>query len=81
MTAAPLVLIQGGSLLPSRPRRVTPRPRRILFIPERGADGQPRIVLALDEARLLVTWVMEPTEAVEVGTALREAGLAAGGVG
>ena len=81
MTAAPLVLIQGGSSLPCRPRRVTPRPLNIHFIHEDGPDGRRRIVLALDEARLLVTWVLEPTEAVEVGTALREAGLAAGGVG
>lgn len=81
MTAAPFMLIQGGSPLPPRPRRVAPRPRHVYFIPEDGPDGRRRVVLALDEARLLVTWVLEPTEAVEVGTALREAGLAAGGVG
>lgn len=80
MTAAPLVLIQGGSSLPYRPRRVLLRPRRLHFIPEDGPDGHRRIVLALDGTTLAL-WVLEPTEAVEVGTALREAGLAAGGVG
>lgn len=81
MTAAPFMLIQGGSSLPPRPRRVAPRPRRVHVVRECGDDGYMRVVLALDEARLLVTWVLEPTEAVEVGTALRDAGLAAGGAG
>lgn len=73
-----LTALPGGDPTPPRKRRVLLCPTHIRVLPEDSDDGR-HVVLALDERARLITWAMHPTDAVEIGTALLEAGIAAGG--